>query len=58
MGVSQNGWFVREHPIKIDDLGVLLFQETCKWMRAVFCCIAISRKAAMVFVVCERQVDI
>ena len=35
IGVPQIGWFIMENPIKMDDLGVLLFSETPIW--SLFC---------------------
>ena len=31
MEVPQNGWLMVENPIKMDDLGGPLFQETSMW---------------------------
>ena len=34
MKIPQNRWFVVEHAIKTDDLGVLPFQEMPRWILA------------------------
>ena len=33
IGIPQNGWFIKENHIKMDDLGVPLFLETPMWIQ-------------------------
>jgi len=35
IGIPQNGWFIKQKPAKMDDLGVPLFSETSMWKKVV-----------------------
>ena len=42
MGVSKNGWYIGENPIRIDDLGLAVFQETSMCIEKVTCGVALD----------------
>ena len=54
---SKNGWFIRENPIKVDDLGVTLFQETTICSIVFYCSEVQKRQVNEEFLVLDLRTN-
>ena len=51
IGVPQNGWFLMENPIKMEDLGVPLFSETSIYIYNIYIYISIYLHLQLIIMV-------
>lgn len=55
--LPQNRWFIREHPINMDDLGVTPFHETVTWVYCTsgFCAVDFLANGLKELIAAEAQ---